>query len=208
MSAKEIQFWDKWAERYFKKPIGNEEVYQKKLEITQSYFNEETEVLEFGCGTGGTALIHAPHVKHILATDLSPKMLEIAKRQAAEQNIENVTFKQSSADELEASDHSFDVVLGLSILHLLRNKEEIISKVYQMLKPGGVFASSTVCLGDKMSFFKVIGPIGRFFGLMPYLDIFKVKELEQALIEAGFELDCSWQPDGSHGVFIVARKPR
>ena len=38
------------------------------------------EVLEFGCGTGSTALTLAPNVRHIQATDVSPKMLEIARR--------------------------------------------------------------------------------------------------------------------------------
>jgi cyclopropane fatty-acyl-phospholipid synthase-like methyltransferase len=40
------------------------------------------ELLEFGCGTGGTAIIHAPHVKHIRAIDISPRMIEIAKSRA------------------------------------------------------------------------------------------------------------------------------
>ena len=60
-------------------------------------------------------------------------------------------------------------MLGLSILHLLEDKEEVIAKGYKMLKPGGVFITSTVCLGDTMKIFKVIAPIGKFFGLLPIL---------------------------------------
>ena len=40
------------------------------------------EVLEFGCGTGGTAIIHAPYVKHIRAIDISGNMIAIAKGKA------------------------------------------------------------------------------------------------------------------------------
>ncbi len=36
-----------------------------------------------------------------------------------------------------------DMVLGLSILHLLENKAEVMAKVHRMLKPGGVFVAST-----------------------------------------------------------------
>ncbi|EAM49492.1 hypothetical protein WH8501_27790 [Crocosphaera watsonii WH 8501] len=61
------KFWDKIADKYSKQPIVDEESYQKKLTVTQEYFNPDMEVLEFGCGTGGTAIIHAPYVKHIRA---------------------------------------------------------------------------------------------------------------------------------------------
>ena len=46
------KFWDKIAERYSKKPIADEDAYQKKLQVTRDYFRTDMEVLEFGCGTG------------------------------------------------------------------------------------------------------------------------------------------------------------
>lgn len=46
-----------------------------------------------------------------------------------------------------------------------------------MLKPGGVFVTSTVCLGDTMKFFKLIGPVGRFLGLMPLVKVFTIADL-------------------------------
>ncbi len=52
------------------------------------------EVLEFGCGTGTTAITHAPYVKHIRAIDISSNMIEIAQRKADAKNIKNVTFEQ------------------------------------------------------------------------------------------------------------------
>ena len=54
------RFWDKIAVKYSRRPIADEASYQKKLEKSQAYFRPDTEVLEFGCGTGGTAIIHAP----------------------------------------------------------------------------------------------------------------------------------------------------
>ena len=81
------QFWDKRAEKYFKSPIKNEAIYQKKLAITQEYLTSNSKVLEFGCGSGSTAILHAPHAEHIIATDISNKMIEIAKQQAREAGI-------------------------------------------------------------------------------------------------------------------------
>ena len=68
-------FWDKVAERYSKKPVADEAAYQTKLRVTREYFRPDMQVLEIGCGTGSTAIAHAPFVEHICATDISPKMM-------------------------------------------------------------------------------------------------------------------------------------
>ena len=201
-----VKFWDKIAERYSKQPIADEAAYQKKLQVTRKYFQPDMEVLEFGCGTGSTAIAHAPYVKHIHAIDFSSKMIEIAQGKADANNVENVTFKQSTINEFSVSDQTLDAVLGLSILHLLDNKEEVIAKVHKMLKPGGIFVTSTACIGDAMKFFKIIAPIGKFFGLMPLVKVFTTKELEDSLTNADFEIDYQWQPGKGKAVFIVAKK--
>jgi ubiquinone/menaquinone biosynthesis C-methylase UbiE len=206
MMNQSAKFWDKIAERYSKRPVADEAAYQKKLQVTRKYFQPDMEVLEIGCGTGSTAIAHAPYVKHILAIDLSSKMIEIAQGKADAINVENVTCKRSSIDEFSGSDQSFDAVLGLSILHLLDNKDEVIAKVHKMLKPGGIFVTSTACIGDTMRFFKVIAPIGKFLGLMPVVKVFTTKELEDSLTDAGFEIDYRWQPGKGKAVFIVAKK--
>ena len=75
----EARFWDKRAEKYAQRPVADQAAYEKKLEITRRYFNPDSVVLEIGCGTGSTALAHAPYVGHILATDISPNMIGIAR---------------------------------------------------------------------------------------------------------------------------------
>ena len=200
------KFWDKIAERYSNRPVADEESYQRKLQVTRDYIRPDMEVLEFGCGTGSTAIIHAPYVKQIHAIDISSKMIEIAQAKADANNIKNVIFERSAIDEFRASDETLDAVLGLSILHLVENKEAVISKVRKMLKPGGIFVTSTACLGDTMKWFKLIGPIGKFFGLMPTVKIFTTNDLVDSLTDAGFEIDHQWQPGKGKSVFIVARK--
>ncbi len=201
-----VKFWDKIAEKYSQQPIADEAAYQKKLQVTQEYFKPDRSVLEFGCGTGSTAIIHAHYVKHIRAIDVSSKMIEIAQGKAEAKNIKNITFEQLSIDELTVSDNTFDVVLGLSILHLLENKEAVIAKVYNILKPGGIFVTSTMCLGDNMKWFKFIVPIGKFLGLMPLVKVFTVTELVTSLTNASFAIDYQWQPSKDKAVFIVAKK--
>lgn len=200
------RFWDRIAERYAKQPVADEAAYQEKLRITRDILRPDMDVLEFGCGTGSTALVHAPYVRKILAVDLSPKMIEIARRKAATASCANVDFRCAAFEDFVAADESFDVILGLSILHLLADPELAIRRIHAMLKPGGVFVSSTVCLGDSLSIFKVIGPIGHFFGLLPLLRVFTTRQLVDSLRDAGFSIEHQWQPGKNKGVFIVARK--
>ncbi|MGK7889240.1 MAG: class I SAM-dependent methyltransferase [Leptolyngbyaceae cyanobacterium] len=200
------KFWDKIAEKYAQQPIADEASYQKKLEVTRTYFRPDMEVLEFGCGTGSTAILHAPYVKHIRATDISANMIAIAQGKAIAQNISNITFEQADIADLNLPDQSLDAVLGLSILHLLEDKEGAIAKVYQLLKPDGIFVTSTACLGDNMGWFKLIAPIGRILGLFPLVQVFTTQELETSLTQAGFDLDHQWQPGKGKAVFIVAQK--
>jgi ubiquinone/menaquinone biosynthesis C-methylase UbiE len=199
-------FWDRIAERYARQPVADEDAYQKKLQVTRTYFQPDSEVLEFGCGTGSTAISHAPHVKHIRAIDISSKMLEIAQKKADAAQVDNVSFEHATIEDIVVPDQSLDAVLGLSILHLLEDRELAIAKVYRMLKPGGVFVTSTTCLGDTMNLFKLVAPVGRLFGLMPLLRIFTSDELVSSLTGAGFEIDHTWQPGKNKAVFIVAKK--
>jgi ubiquinone/menaquinone biosynthesis C-methylase UbiE len=200
------RFWDKIAKRYAKTPVADEAAYQQKLQVTRTYFRQEMEVLEFGCGTGSTAISHSPYVRHIRAIDISSKMLEIAREKADQEGVENVDFEELTIEDVNIPDQSLDAVLGLSILHLLEIKEDAIAKVHRMLKPGGVFVTSTVCIGDTMKFFKLIAPVGKLLGLMPLLNIFTTDELMASLTDAGFEIDHQWTPGKGKAAFIVAIK--
>jgi ubiquinone/menaquinone biosynthesis C-methylase UbiE len=201
-----VRFWDRIAKKYARRPIANEAAYRKKLEITRDYFRPDMNVLEFGCGTGSTAIAHAPFVNQIRATDISSNMIEIARGKAAAENIENVTFEQSTIDALDVPARSVDAVMGHSILHLLEDRDAAITKVHDMLKPGGVFISSTACLAGSMGWFKPIAAIGRVLGLLPLVRFFTAAELQNSLVRAGFDIDHLWQPDKGQSVFIVARK--
>jgi len=202
-----VKFWDKIAERYSKQPVADEAAYQKKLQITREHLRPDMTLLELGCGTGSTAIIHAPYLKHIYAIDVSSKMIAIAQSKAYAERIANITFKCTTIDEYRVPDENLDAVLGLNILHLLDNWEEVIARAYKMLKPGSVFVTNTACIGDSMNFFKFVVPIGKFFGLMPLVKVFTTRELENSLTAAGFEIDYQWQPGKNKAVFIVAKKP-
>lgn len=209
-SGQSGKIWDRFAEGYSKRPIADEEAYQTKLKTTQKYLKPNMNVLEIGCGTGGTSLIHAPFVHHILATDISTKMINIAQQKAKDQGVKNVEFRLTSIDQLDLPKESQDVVLGLSILHLLKNKDEAIAKTYEWLKPGGLFVTSTTCIGDMgfatNFFLKTILPVGNALGLLPYVNRMTKTELRDSLTKAGFSIEHEWQPKEDAAVFIIGKK--
>jgi len=209
-SASSEKFWDGIAEKYSKQDIADMPSYEKKLEITRQYLRPEMNVVEIGCGTGGTSILHAPYVNHINATDISTNMIEIARKKAEEEGVDNVTFERASVDDLRKEKDSVDVVLGLSILHLLEDKENAIRKVHKMLKPKGLFITSTVCAADMggitMVFVNTVFQFGQRFGLLPNFSAFSKIELENSLSNNGFNIEYDWMPNNNKAAFIIARK--
>ena len=198
------KFWDKHASSYAKRAISDIPSYEKKLALSREYFSKDATAIEVGCGTGSTALLHAPYLKHILATDISAAMLDIAERKRQEQQIDNLSFQQATVEELVV-DEPVDIVFALNLIHLLEDKETAIATIKSWLKPGGVLISSTPCLGDRMKFFKLIGPIGKALGLMPLVRVFTEQELLNSFQQQGFSIDTKWRPEKALSVFLVAR---
>lgn len=195
------------AAGYAARPVSDQSSYEKKLAATRAHFAPDMRIVEFGCGTGSTALAHAPYVAHIHATDISPAMLAIAREKAKAAGIENVAFETAAIETLDAPDGSYDMALGLSILHLLRDRGLTMRKVHQMLKPGGLFVSSTLCLRD--SYFRFTAPVllaGRAIGKLPYIGVMRETDLKAEIAAAGFEIIESWRPGRDKASFIVARR--
>jgi ubiquinone/menaquinone biosynthesis C-methylase UbiE len=200
------QFWDRIADRYARKPVPNEAVYQKKLRLTREHLRGDMAVLEFGCGTGTTAVAHAPHVRQILGIDSSARMIELARTRAQASSAHNACFQQASIQDYAAADGSFDAVLGLSVLHLLPDWPAAIAKVHRILRPGGIFVSSTPCLGANHAWLKWIAPLGARLGLMPALSFFSAEELLRTMQCTGFGLAHEWRPPDGRTLFAIARK--
>lgn len=199
------KFWDRFAEMYIKSPIKDEATYQRKLAITKEYLRPDSKLLEFGCGSGATAMIHAAYVEHVVATDISDKMIESAQKKAAELGVRNVSFQQGVLEDLALQSESFDVVLGLNVLHLLPDVDSAIAKVSQLLGSDGVFISST-SLVSKMNFvLRWLLNGMHWLGLAPFVGHLTKEQLFAKLGSAGFTIEREWQPN-QESIFVVARK--
>lgn len=200
------RFWNKTADKYAAQPIADQASYEIKMDMTRDFFTPQSEVLEIGCGTGSTALLHAPFVKHIHATDLSARMIEIAQCKQAEQGVENVSFEVADIDAGPINAKRYDAVLAMSLIHLVEHRQALLKRVHDQLKPGGVFISSTTCLGDGVAFFKPILWFGKLFRGWPDVSFFKAEALIEEIEQAGFTIVQQWRPGPKKALFLVARK--
>lgn len=200
------RFWDRIARRYARLQVPDEAAYRHKLAETRARLTPEMEVLEIGCGTGSTALAHAPHVRRILALDISENMIAIARDRAVEAGAENVTFRRTGIGAFEAPPASYDAVLALNLLHLVEDRDALLRHIHDWLRPGGMLVSSTICIGDFMGWFRYVGPLGYRLRLLPMVRVFTEAELDRSLSAAGFETECRWQPKPRRPVFLISRK--
>jgi SAM-dependent methyltransferase len=205
----ESTFWDRAARRYAASPIKDMSGYERTIEETRRWLRPTDQVLEIGCGTGMTALRLAPSVARIRGTDVSPKMIEIARERAGAATPVNAHFAVSSAGDV-AEHPAFDVVLAFNLLHLARDLPALLLQVRRALKPGGLFISKTPCLAEMNPLIRLAVPAMQLIGQAPHAAFFKADALERAVAAAGL------QPleRARHGalakdprIFIVARKP-
>jgi ubiquinone/menaquinone biosynthesis C-methylase UbiE len=96
-------------------------------------------ILEIGSGTGEFSRLLAERAEQVLAIDLSPQMIRLAK--ARSKLYPNIDFVAGDAMAYDFPDNQFDSIATLATLHHLP-AESILRKIRKALKPGGVF----VCL--------------------------------------------------------------
>lgn len=96
-------------------------------------------ILEIGCGTGRFSRLLASRAEKVLAVDLSPQMIRLAKERS--KLYPNIDFIEGDAATFHLPNNQFDCIATLTTMHHLPI-ESILEKIKKALKPGGVF----VCL--------------------------------------------------------------
>mgnify|MGYP002633890350 FL=1 len=203
-------FWNKLAERYAKQPLSNPDAFEQKIAITRSLMSPGCALLEVGCGTGSLALRLASAAGRIHGLDVSSEMIGIAQSKATAAGVSNVTFQTGPFDEgfHAIGPASVDGVCAYSILHLLPDRTAALARIHDLIKPGGFFVSSTVCLGDSWVPYRPVIALARLLGKAPWVAIITRQALLDELVAAGFEQVEARDVGGTKSVaFIVARKP-
>lgn len=207
----DAQFWDKAAPKYSKSAIRDQEYYEQTLDRTRSYLHADDRVLEIGCGTGSTALLLAPSVASISATDISPGMIKIANDKAQDQGITNANFQVSGVADHGSNTKTYSAVLAHNLLHLVENLDGAVSTIAKRLEPKGLFISKTPCApqnqGLKWFGLKIMIRVMQLFGKAPFVRFLTISKFEQKIEAHGFEIVETFHKQALIPVrYIVARK--
>jgi ubiquinone/menaquinone biosynthesis C-methylase UbiE len=163
-----------------------------------------SQVLDVACGTGQPAIAAAQRAQpdgKVVATDLSPQMVEAARRIAAAAGIQNLEFRVMDAERIDFPDNSFDAVTCRFGLMFCPEPSRAAADMLRVLKPGSR-VSLTVWGAPTLNpfFMKIIGPLAAITGTAPpdpqAPGIFRFAQpgaLEQTLKAAGFR-DVSVEP--------------
>lgn len=200
-------FWDQAAAKYAKSKIGDMPAYEATLDRIRSYLGPDMTMLEFGCGTGSTALILAPLVKRIIGTDISGEMCRIATGKAAANSIGNVEFRKAGAFDPQP-EGPFDLVFGSSILHLIQGWPNTLTQLMPHVKPGGLLITKTPCVAEANILIRMAIPVMQFVGIAPFVQRLKVTEVDAEIEKAGYGIIETGQfQKGLPSRFVVARRP-
>jgi SAM-dependent methyltransferase len=97
-------------------------------------------VLDIGSGGGIDAFLAAQRVGptgSVLGVDMTPAMLQRARRAAEAGGYSNITFRLGYAEALPADDASIDVILSNCVINLTEDKAAVFREAYRVLRPGG-----------------------------------------------------------------------
>jgi ubiquinone/menaquinone biosynthesis C-methylase UbiE len=143
--------WQKWW-----KTVGNgaQNVSNRLVEL--AHIKAGDKILDIATGIGEPAITGAKQVGdngHVLATDISPQMLSIAKQRAAFLGLENVIeFKEGDAETIDLPASSFNAVLCRWGLMFLPNLSGFLSNIHRTLASDGYLAAAVWATPDKVPF--------------------------------------------------------
>jgi SAM-dependent methyltransferase len=167
-------------------------------------------VLDLGSGGGIDVILSARRVGptgHAYGHDMTDEMLDLARRNAAEAGIGNVTFLQGLIEEIPLPDETVDVVISNCVINLSTDKPSVLREIGRVLRPGGRIGISDVVAEDRLEPAdraergSYVGCIAGALSSSEYTDGLRAAGFEEISVEFTHEV-----ADGMHGAIVKAVK--
>jgi arsenite methyltransferase len=144
-------------------------------------------VVDLGCGGGLDVFLAAKKVGpsgKAIGIDMTPEMLDLARRNAAQSGVTNAEFHQATIDQLPLADSTVDCVISNCVINLAPDKPAVFREIARVLKPGGRLAVSDIALKQPL-------PPEMGASLMAYIGCIagaiSLDDYRKGLAAAGFE---------------------
>lgn len=169
-------------------------------------------VLDLGSGAGLDMFVASKKVGgtgKVIGVDMTPAMIEKAKKNAEELGITNVDFRFGDIEDMPVDDNSVDVVISNCVINLAPSKAKVFQEAYRVLKPGGRVMVSDIVLSKPLPK-EVSDEVVTYTGCIggAILD----EEYLQHMRNAGFEnveitSKAGKSLHGAYSAYIAGRKP-
>lgn len=115
-------------------------------------------VLDIAAGAGEQSVTAAKKVApggYVLATDISPNILEFAKQMAEQAGVHNIETAVMDGENLTLEDETFDAIISRVGLIYFPDQQRALKEMLRVLKPGGKVAAIVYSTPDKNKFFSI-----------------------------------------------------
>lgn len=160
-------------------------------------------VLEVGCGMGAFARQLAQRSQHVLAIDLSPEMIRIAREQSTQ--FPNIDFQLADICDLPLADDNFDCIASIATLHHVPLKETLL-KLKAALKPGGTLLILDLFEPAHLSDSLFAGLSDAFLNLLALPISATLRLIRQRRLFPSREVRAAWRAHEVHDLYPSMRQ--